>query len=451
MACLLRRQRHDSALIESTIMKTPLHQFAAGAAIAAGLAIASSPAMAAASIHICTFPGSPSAALDKVIATEALKTAGIAATFVDGGLPGGDDDDGVSLKELRRTLGHGCDVIAGFPRSSVADAASGAMLFSRGYLRAEYVSIEARAKADKGAEPAIVAATYGSPSQLIAVQEPHVRFDLENTPDLTVDAVASGRAMRAIVWYPAVVAYQQSHAGQHFDVSQTRSPYSDWQLVFAFSQDARALQAKVDRALGAMASDGRLDALTHAWALPASIHAARGTAAPFAYMDGPVSIAGRGKLRHAAYVNESADSSDSASDVGKIIKISDAAEPATAAATPSFDTAQVAHGKRLYGGNCAKCHGTNMQGVTAPALSGPAFAPTRGSHLTIGGIYTYMSTNMPADRPGKLKDDEYADIMAYLLSANGYGAGKTKMTADTARASTILLNAGPLVAVHATK
>ena len=436
-ACFARRPRRDSALIESTIMKTHLRQFAAAAAIAAGFAIASSSAAAAvAPIHICTFPGSPSAALDQAVAKEALARAGIAATFVDGGLPGGNDDDGVSLKELRRTLGHGCDLIAGFPRSSVADAASEAMLFSRGYLRADYVSIEAGARAREAAAPVVVAATYGSPSQLIAVQEQHVRFDLENTPDLTVDAVASGRAMRAIVWYPAVVAYRQAHSGQHFDVSKTRSPYSDWQLVFAFGLGAKALQQKVDRALGAMAADGRLDALTHEWTLPASVRTARGTPARFAYLDGPVAPAGHGSLRDAAYT---------ANRAGHIVKISDAA------ASPTFDDAQVAHGKRLYGSNCAKCHGADMQGITAPALSGPAFAPVSGSHLTIGGIYTYMSTNMPADRPGKLKDDEYADIMAYLLNANGYGPGKTKMTAEAARASTTLLNAGPRGVIHAAK
>lgn len=40
--------------------------------------------------------------------------------------------------------------------------------------------------------------------------------------------------------------------------------------------------------------------------------------------------------------------------------------------------------------------------------------------MTIGGIYQYMTTNMPAEKPGKLKPGEYADIMAYLLHKNGY-------------------------------
>lgn len=421
-------------------MNTHLHQFAAAAIAVAGLAIGSSSATAAAPIRICTFPGSPSAALDRTVAKDVFKTAGVAAKMVENGIGGGDDDDGVSLKELRRTLGHDCDVIAGFPRSSVADGAGSAMRFSRGYLRANYVSVEASRRPQDQKTDQVVAATYGSPSQLIAVQEQHVRFDLENTPESTVDAVASGRAMRAIVWYPAVVAYQQAHGAQQFDIRKTHSPYSDWQLVFALGPNAAALQRKLDGALDAMAADGRLTSLTQAWILPASSEAAQARAATLAYLDGPVAAGRHGRLRNAGYASRNA---------ARVIKIS-AEETATpASSAPSFDRAQIAHGKSLYGSACAKCHGANMQGITAPALSGAAFAPATGSHLTIGGIYTYMSTNMPADRPGKLKDAEYADIMAYLLSANGYAPGGAKMTADTARASTTLLNAGPLGVGHA--
>lgn len=76
-------------------------------------------------------------------------------------------------------------------------------------------------------------------------------------------------------------------------------------------------------------------------------------------------------------------------------------------------------------------------------MSGPSFAPLSHSHLTIGGVFGYMATNMPADQPGKLKDDEYADLMAFLLASNGYVAGNDKLTADTARASTAPLVAGP--------
>ncbi len=412
-------------------MNTHFKFGAAAVSVAAALAFISSSA-AASPVRICTFKGSPSVALDKLVAKEAFKAAGIDSAFVQLGDAGG-DDDGVSLKELHATLGRDCDVIAGFPRSHAADASDGKMLFSRGYLKASYVSVGTSELAPRE----IVAATYGSPSQLIAVQEQHVHFVLENTPERTVDAVASGRAGRAIVWYPAVVAYEKAHAGRQFDVRKTHSPYSDWQLVFAFKAGANVLQRKVDTALDAMQADGRLADLTRAWMPPATIRDARAKAADFAYLDGPVRGARIGLLRAVR---------DSDRMRGRIVKVSDAAAPVAAA--PSFDRAQVAHGKRLYAANCAKCHGADMQGVTAPALSGAAFAPASNSHLTIGGIYNYMATNMPADRPGKLKDSEYADLMAFLLNKNGYPTSGSKLTADAARASTTPLNAGPLSAAQ---
>jgi hypothetical protein len=49
---------------------------------------------------------------------------------------------------------------------------------------------------------------------------------------------------------------------------------------------------------------------------------------------------------------------------------------------------------------------------------------------------------MPADRPGKMKPQDYADIMAFLLYSNGYSAGTSKLTDESARASTKPLSAG---------
>ncbi|MFP3560366.1 transporter substrate-binding domain-containing protein, partial [Paraburkholderia sp. SIMBA_049] len=101
-------------------------------------------------------------------------------------------------------------------------------------------------------------ATYASPAQLIAVQQGGVKLDLENTAQLTVEAVASGRAQRAIVWYPAVVAYTIAHPERHFQIAGAASPYAVWHLVFAFGKNGAALQPRIDAALEKMAADGRL-------------------------------------------------------------------------------------------------------------------------------------------------------------------------------------------------
>jgi len=275
----------------------------------------------------------------------------------------------------------------------------------------------------------VVAATYASPAQLIAVQQHGVTLDIENTPELTVDAVAKGHASRAIVWYPALVAYTFAHPKQRFDVTAAASPYADWHLVFAFGPNHAALQRQIDAALEKMSASGRLTALTRQWTLPETTRAARPAAPSMAYMDG----SGNGYR-----LSRVMQASSSLPMRGGFIKV----DAATGGEAPGFDHAQVTHGKTLYGSSCAKCHGPELQGLNAPALKGPAFAPAANAKLTIGGIYTYMATNMPADRPGKLKDQDYADIMAFLLFSNGYSAGSSKMTAESAKASTTPLNAG---------
>lgn len=402
-------------------MNTRLTPLALASLLAVGVAL--TPASASAGVRICTLPGSPTTALDQAVAREVFRTAGIAVSFNKRGVDDDGGDDGISAGELKKSLEHDCDVIAGFPRSEIADASGSRMTFSQGYLHSGYVSVSLRdAQAPSGAKETI-AATYGSPSQLIAAQQTNARFVLENTSEQTIGALAAGRAQRAIVWYPSVVAYEHAHPQQRFQVAATSSPYSDWQLSFAFGPGKEALQKRIDAALSRMNGNGRLAALTHGWALPETVTQATGAGAraPGRFLDGAVASA-RQQPAKSGFIKVSASEG---SDV------------------PSFDQAQVQHGKKIYVDACAKCHGDQLEGNTAPALSGEAFAPEGKSHITIGGVYQYMSNNMPADRPGKMTEQEYSDLMAFLLYSNGYDASKAKLTAEIANASKAPLVAGP--------
>jgi cytochrome c len=75
-------------------------------------------------------------------------------------------------------------------------------------------------------------------------------------------------------------------------------------------------------------------------------------------------------------------------------------------------------GKTVFANHCTSCHGANGQGVTAPANIGP------DAHLeiynTAQGLYDYVSTNMPQDAPGSLSQQEYLQVVSYLLVANGF-------------------------------
>ncbi|WP_338640435.1 c-type cytochrome [Burkholderia pyrrocinia] len=400
-------------------MNTRLTSVTLASLLAVGVAL--TPAAASAGVRICTLPGSPTTALDRSVAREVFRTAGIAASFNKRGVDDDGGDDGISAGELKKSLERDCDVIAGFPRSEIADGSGSRMTFSQGYLRSGYVSVSLRdAQASSGAKETI-AATYGSPSQLIAAQQTNARFDLENTSEQTIGALATGRAQRAIVWYPSVVAYKRTHPQQQFRVAATSSPYSDWQLSFAFGPGKEDLQKRVDAALSRMSGNGRLAALTRGWTLPETVAQATGTRAPGRFLDGAVASAQPQSVR-SGFIKVSANEG---SDV------------------PPFEHAQVQHGKKIYADACAKCHGDQLEGNTAPALSGESFAPEGKSHITVGGIYQYMSNNMPADRPGKMTEQEYEDLMAFLLYSNGYDASKSKLTADAANASKAPLIAGP--------
>ncbi len=87
--------------------------------------------------------------------------------------------------------------------------------------------------------------------------------------------------------------------------------------------------------------------------------------------------------------------------------------PQRSSGSAPYTKQQVAQGGEIYGKECAVCHGANLQGVSAPALTGASFGR---SHLNGSQLRTVVVQTMPLTAPGSLKPDEYAAVMAYLLS-----------------------------------
>jgi S-disulfanyl-L-cysteine oxidoreductase SoxD len=88
---------------------------------------------------------------------------------------------------------------------------------------------------------------------------------------------------------------------------------------------------------------------------------------------------------------------------------------------------QAKRGEVVYAEICANCHGEGMEGIDmSPALTGATFS-SNWSTLTIGDLFDRVRTTMPMDRPGTITPQENADVIAYILKANQYPAGKTEL------------------------
>ncbi|HUN29760.1 MAG TPA: cytochrome c [Alphaproteobacteria bacterium] len=109
-----------------------------------------------------------------------------------------------------------------------------------------------------------------------------------------------------------------------------------------------------------------------------------------------------------------------------------------AASTPvSFTASQVSAGSKAFETHCSACHGAHLEGGAGPALTGPNFKTLSTKvKASVSDIFTYMTTNMPLNAPASLSHTEYVDILAFILSKNGYHAGSSALTFGQASAST---------------
>jgi S-disulfanyl-L-cysteine oxidoreductase SoxD len=105
----------------------------------------------------------------------------------------------------------------------------------------------------------------------------------------------------------------------------------------------------------------------------------------------------------------------------------------------AYTEAQAKNGERVYAEHCAGCHGLKLEGKgNIPALSGRDFLQRCDDNgHTVDDILFIMRSFMPYNEPGKLSKQQYAEIMAYLLKANGLAAG-TKVLSATAQANIAL-------------
>lgn len=97
-----------------------------------------------------------------------------------------------------------------------------------------------------------------------------------------------------------------------------------------------------------------------------------------------------------------------------------------------YSAEQADRGGQLYMGTCAHCHGPRMGGIdAAPALTGGRFA-ANWNGVTLGDMVERIRVSMPLNDPGSLSRQQVADVLAYILRANGFPPGTKALPRQTA-------------------
>ena len=104
-----------------------------------------------------------------------------------------------------------------------------------------------------------------------------------------------------------------------------------------------------------------------------------------------------------------------------------------------YTAAQAERGRSAYAQSCASCHAEDLRGKgTAPSLVEESFL-FLWSDMSVGDLFERTRMLMPSDRPGSLRADTYADIIAFIAQKNGFPAGSAELGTDVEALKQILI------------
>jgi S-disulfanyl-L-cysteine oxidoreductase SoxD len=94
-----------------------------------------------------------------------------------------------------------------------------------------------------------------------------------------------------------------------------------------------------------------------------------------------------------------------------------------------YSEKQATAGKDIYGNSCQGCH-------TEASHTGPIFQSS-WIGKSLWDLFHYVRTEMPKTEPGSLSEEQYGQVVAYLLKLNTMPAGETDMPTDSVALKTI--------------
>ena len=118
---------------------------------------------------------------------------------------------------------------------------------------------------------------------------------------------------------------------------------------------------------------------------------------------------------------------------------------AKSAWTGVYTDAQADRGEREYGRTCSHCHGLSLEGDGSreiPALVLDSFMRHwRGR--PVQALFDTLMRSMPADDRGSMTPRMTADMIAYLLRANGAPAGDAPLPSERDALAALIFDEKP--------
>ena len=96
-----------------------------------------------------------------------------------------------------------------------------------------------------------------------------------------------------------------------------------------------------------------------------------------------------------------------------------AQDEATSVQSGVYSQEQAERGEQLFGEACMVCH--------QPEEFADGGYMDGWSGMNVNDLVEFIRSTMPEDNPGRLKRQEYIDIVAFLFQQNGLHAGETEM------------------------
>ena len=96
----------------------------------------------------------------------------------------------------------------------------------------------------------------------------------------------------------------------------------------------------------------------------------------------------------------------------------------------AYTDAQAMRGENEYGTNCADAMVRIWMAAALHPRCIPSTSSIAGVRIISDTLFQFISTNMPQPpgRPGGLKEQQYLDIVAFLLQVNGLPSGSKELT-----------------------